>query len=396
MSTVNREMFEYGSALKMDGQCSPKGVDSQVNYNVFMEDRYNHLVSLIDKAENPEELKELKSGFISLSGYKKSEEFLKEVENKLMGISFHDGGNLYSSTEKNKVTECSEEYENDCNESGDLTRIKQFINAEMDEELIAWKQERRKRIEKKKEKTNTQYQKHKDIIANREERIKDEIKELKKQLNIEKGDTFESKKIQNRISLLECVINGHGQIAFGRYEQGKGNEAILWRFLKTDGTKALFISEKGLDCQRYDSQKKDITWEKCSLRHWLNNEFLNSAFTLDERARIVKTRVTADKNPKFNTDSGEDTMDRVFLLSLNQEEELFDSDADCKCEPTDYVKKLGALFEYGQCWWWLRSPGCVSRYAAYVNGGGSPNYHGSYVNYTFYVVRPALWIDLNL
>ena len=266
----------------------------------------------------------------------------------------------------------------------------------MDEEFIAWKQERGKRIYKNKEKTNIQYQKNKSIIANREERIKGEIKELKKQLNIEKEDSFERKKIQNRIFLLECVINGHGQIAFGRYEQGKGIEAIMWRFLKTDGTKALFISEKGLDCQRYDSQKKDITWEKCSLRHWLNNEFLNSALTLDERARIVKTRVTADKNPKFDTESGEDTMDRVFLLSIDQEKELFDSDADGKCEPTDYAKKLGVLSEYGQCWWWLRSPGSVSRYAAYVNGSGSPNYYGAYVHYTFYAVRPALWIDLNL
>ena len=35
----------------------------------------------------------------------------------------------------------------------------------------------------------------------------------------------------------------------------------------------------------YNSKKNDITWEKCTLRKWLNNDFYNS-FSEEEKSFI--------------------------------------------------------------------------------------------------------------
>ena len=53
-------------------------------------------------------------------------------------------------------------------------------------------------------------------------------------------------------------------------------------------------------------------WETCTLRKWLNSDFLNSVFTEDEKTKINTVLVSADKNPEFNSDPGSDTQDKVF------------------------------------------------------------------------------------
>jgi hypothetical protein len=45
-------------------------------------------------------------------------------------------------------------------------------------------------------------------------------------------------------------------------------------------------------------------------------------------------------------------------------------------------------------WWWLRSPGYSSDYAAYVRNGGTVSTEGEGVDYEAMGVRPALYINL--
>ena len=60
---------------------------------------------------------------------------------------------------------------------------------------------------------------------------------------------------------------------------------------------------------------KSVTWETCSLRKWLNDEFVNEAFSKKEQKYIPTVTVPAHKNPKYDTDPGKATKDKVFLLS---------------------------------------------------------------------------------
>jgi tetratricopeptide (TPR) repeat protein len=196
-------------------------------------------------------------------------------------------------------------------------------------------------------------------------------------------------------------------ITFGAYEQdnntSNGKEAIEWTVLDKDGMSLLLISKQALDCQQYNTSYTDVTWESCSLRKWMNGTFLNKAFNAEEQAQIQNTTVSADKNPEYNTNPGNATTDKVFLLSINEVEKYFNSDEARKCAPTAYAKAQGAYTSdiyktasgAATCWWWLRSPGTGQSLAAYVSNGGSVSCSGYTVNYDFDAVRPALWINLD-
>lgn len=196
---------------------------------------------------------------------------------------------------------------------------------------------------------------------------------------------------------LASSYQGFVTIAFGRYPQASKNENALieWLVLKNDGSKALLISKYALDCQRYNTSGTDVTWETCTLRRWLNGSFINSAFSAEEQKQILHTTVTVDRSP-YRTNPGNNTKDRVFLLSIAEAQKYFGSDSARQCQGTAYCFAQGAYkVGDGYCLWWLRSPGS-SGCTAYVYNGGSINEYGYPVdNGTIAIaVRPALWINL--
>ena len=199
--------------------------------------------------------------------------------------------------------------------------------------------------------------------------------------------------------LKNIKVGSH--INFGAYEQdnntSNGKEDVEWLVLEIKDGKALVISKYALDCKQYNTSHTDVTWETSTLRKWLNNDFLNSAFSADEKAMIPTVTVSADKNPYYSTNPGNATQDQVFLLSIPEANTYFNSDNARQCEPTDYAVANGAYdsSDNGNCSWWLRSPGYNQNYAAGVYSDDDVDEYGFYVSYGIYAVRPALWIDIN-
>lgn len=202
----------------------------------------------------------------------------------------------------------------------------------------------------------------------------------------------------NRILMRKAAVGD--KITFGTYEQDNdtshGAEDIEWLVLAKENNKILVISDKALDYQRYNKTYEKITWEQCSLRKWLNDSFFNAAFSEEEQALIQNTTVSADKNPKYSTDPGNATTDKVFLLSINEAEKYFSGEQARKCTTTAYVIAI-AQSEYDNkyvSWWWLRSPGDKQKNAARVDYAGSIDYSSLSVSGNVGCVRPALWISL--
>ena len=202
------------------------------------------------------------------------------------------------------------------------------------------------------------------------------------------------------------ALNVGDTLVFGTYEQDNdttnGKEDIEWLVLTKENNKILVVSDKALDCKPYNQSRDYVTWETCSLRNWLNNDFINAAFTAEERAMIPTVTVSADMNPEYNTNPGNATKDRVFLLSIVETEKYFTSDEARKCVPTEYAISNGAYTSDSYtkggkvtCCWWLRSPGNSQSYAAYVLAGGSVYGYGHRVNNDYTSVRPALWISID-
>ncbi len=190
-------------------------------------------------------------------------------------------------------------------------------------------------------------------------------------------------------------------LTFGRYEQDdnlrNGPEPITWLVLAVEGGKALLISQKCLVGKPYNTKEEAVTWETCTLRAWLNADFLNAAFTADEQKAILTTAVTNEDNPYNGTDGGNDTSDKVFLLSIAEAERLFTSDEERRALNTPYAVWHGAgVFLDGFGCWWLRSPGIGSDYAACMDPGGSgfSFFFYAVVNDDIIAVRPALYIGL--
>lgn len=208
----------------------------------------------------------------------------------------------------------------------------------------------------------------------------------------------------NSETVMSCKVGDC--ITFGTYEQdndtSNGGEEIEWIVLDVQDGKALLISKYALDCKPYNTEFVEITWEDCSLRQWLNNDFMNSAFSEDELNKIQTTTVIAEDNEETRTEAGNDTQDKIFLLSISEVEKYFDSNETRKCGATDYAANEGSVVYgadssedyYGNCTWWLRSPGGGQSYVTIVDGGGYIYFYDNYVNYDNRSVRPAMWIEL--
>ena len=138
------------------------------------------------------------------------------------------------------------------------------------------------------------------------------------------------------------------------------------------------------DCvekREYNEEAESITWENCTLRKYLNNEFYNQ-FNEEEKSQIVKTKVINNDNSKYGTAGGNDTEDNIFLLSIDEANKYFKSDDERK-----------ANYDGKAAWWWLRSPGCSDGIAACVDYGGGVC-KGYFVFLDYGAIRPALWINL--
>jgi len=195
-------------------------------------------------------------------------------------------------------------------------------------------------------------------------------------------------------------INAGDIYTFGSYEQdndlSNGKEAIEWIVLDKDGSRIFVVSKYALDCQIYNPSNMETSWETCTLRTWLNNDFLNAAFSAEEQEKIPTVTVSADINPVYETPAGNATQDQLFLMSIDEVNKYFVSDSERHCEATAYAIANGAYVHHAVpgCWWWLRSPGFILNHAALVNNDGSVYTLGYHTFDTLDTVRPAMWIDL--
>ena len=195
-------------------------------------------------------------------------------------------------------------------------------------------------------------------------------------------------------------VNAGDYIVFGGYS---------WLILEADDDRALILSEHVLEARAYHSDYTDITWEQSDLRKYLNESFYNS-FTQEDRARILGTYISNANNQWFGSYGGNDTIDMIFLLSLEETTRYLGDSGQLSNRPDFRTWLINDRYNSGRVakyannttsQWWLRSPGSVGNTPAYVAEDGILSVTG----HTYYVanrsgtdlgvgVRPALWISL--
>ena len=154
-------------------------------------------------------------------------------------------------------------------------------------------------------------------------------------------------------------------------------EPIKWRVIKCENGEALLLSDIVLDKQKYNKRLKKVTWEKSTLRKWLNKKFMNRAFSSSEQEAIRTTKVINEDNYYYKTDGGNDTLDKIYLLSLSETDEEKEYGFTDSYGMTIKYSNYADLDDYQ--YWWLRTPGeknisaaAVDMFGeAYVGGGES-------------------------
>ena len=167
--------------------------------------------------------------------------------------------------------------------------------------------------------------------------------------------------------------------------------------MKNEGNQILLLSKYVLDAKPYNKEWEDVTvtWETSDIRKWLNNEFYTTAFNKTEKAKIQTSLIKNEDNSEYGTSGGNDTEDKVFLLSEKEAETLFSNDEEKIAKATEYAEKSVVYGnEEKSVLWWLRSPGGYSENAAVVDRYGWVDRYGFIVNINDGGVRPALYLNL--
>lgn len=200
--------------------------------------------------------------------------------------------------------------------------------------------------------------------------------------------------------LFGCVGSASSFAANGRVSVGEllpfgqyNGETVEWKILEIKGKEALLISNTILDSHAFHENQEGETWDQSDLRAWLNDEFLNTAFTAEEQEAIIVSVVDngeAQRNPYWDMFGDpivtDETEDKVFVLSYAEAKKLFKSDADRAADiaPSLYIDSN----------WWLRSPGFVKFNLMYVDETGSIDDSRTMYCSSDVGVRPVIRVNL--
>ena len=192
-------------------------------------------------------------------------------------------------------------------------------------------------------------------------------------------------------------------------------EPITWDVLSNNDGRYYLLSSMLLDAHCFYNQVTNRTvegitiypnnYEYSDIRNWLNNEFLNSAFALNNTF-IQNTNVdnsAPTTNSSVNPYACNNTTDKVFLPSY---QDYINSDygfvtstgaSNTRCSrTTDFARARGSKYytlgDYNGHYW-MRSPSSDRAQSAWrVGDDGYIN--RNYVDYSFYSVRPCLNINI--
>ena len=226
----------------------------------------------------------------------------------------------------------------------------------------------------------------------------------------------------NGISTWDCIYFGsywqNDTNGDGRADDSDDKEPIKWRVLSVDGDDVFLLSDRNLSREVYNSlcDEKGVKWETSTIRSWLNgynaeanicgrdytdDNFLDTAFDEFEQAAIKDTLVVNTDNSSAFPDNGNDTTDKVYLLSVPEimkESYGFVSTWN-KSKPREAKNTAYIDASESKGDWWLRTLGEVSSFgdkACHIDCEGRlwiVN-EESYVSDLSHTVRPALHLNL--
>ena len=223
---------------------------------------------------------------------------------------------------------------------------------------------------------------------------------------------------RNRLSFaLRFIFSGKdSKFYFGAYPiDAEANFCvpISWHVIEKNFGRRLIISDNVIDAKPYNDSASAVNWQTCTLRKWLNEDFVEKAFSPKEQLRIEAVKVKGINNS--NPDETKATIDKVFLLSKSEydhylyystrKSSIFTGYSEQKAEKIPLTNN-GSGKTSAKPLVWFRSPGPDNvawvtdsegkniQKKTYSSSGIRIEDNASYPVVTIAGVRPVMWISL--
>lgn len=171
---------------------------------------------------------------------------------------------------------------------------------------------------------------------------------------------------------LEFSEGSH--VLLGSYE---GNP-VSWLVLDEKGRNRLLFADECLEHMPFNKDRDYTPWSHSTLRRWLNKDFLEETFTLQERMALLLTECDNHSDPRWSIENGQDTRDKCFIFSAQELDRYLP-------QPEDRAN--------GD-WWWLRGHGFGKLCMQAIYNDGTLYHIGVNKNSPEIGVRPAVWYRL--
>lgn len=260
---------------------------------------------------------------------------------------------------------------------------------------------------------------NKNLLDNAKNVIENEIASAK-------NDVFNlvSSQIENAKCVTEYDVNTEvkdmDSIKFGKAPLNNDENKYEWIVLEKKDGKALLLSKYILNSYQYfeffdtnTTKKGECEWEKSDIRRELNEWFYDDSFDKYEKELIIDTNLINNNNKRFGTESGQDTVDKIFILSVDECDKYFFNNSMSYDDKKIENKKLAAKKnrKHKTYWvqdlrkestkeewfsgcskFWLRTQGEMWWTACFVDANGFVNTRGLVVKEPGIGIRPALWV----
>ncbi len=193
-----------------------------------------------------------------------------------------------------------------------------------------------------------------------------------------------------------------GVVKFGRYPTGNDGETseIEWLIIDRIDDRVLLISKNIIDFISVHKKSDRVTWETCSLRKWLNSDFIDTVFNNEEQQYITPTTLKADTSMSgILSNICNDTLDSIFILSAKECYQYFTSNSSRAGATTAYADakrnekgKANIKRDNLRCSWWIRNDGSAINESGIVFTDGSVYAIGGFKNREIGGLRPAMWV----
>lgn len=191
------------------------------------------------------------------------------------------------------------------------------------------------------------------------------------------------------------------RIEFGEYD----GKPLQWRVLNVENDTAYILSDSVITERAFNEVLEPTSWEACTLRSWLNEEFYTTAFTQEQQDAILTSYIRGEQHGYEGKEGWSEegaVKDKIFLLSYADIRNMSYGFPWFCCYYPDVFKQATYANLLDTVDWILRTTGTSFNSTSVYNVWGTgmlssvmiKDLSSAYVT-TPYGIRPVLQLDLS-